>query len=209
MLFFSFGEFSAVSLRILLLPHAFLLPLWDTNHVYFRLSRHTLYTSDAVFYTSQLLSSLFFSLDYFLLCFSIVCFFSRVYFSVNMLCWVLSFSYSIFLKLPFISVLEFLHFYTFYFYFLECINYSYILKPNNSNIWVNCSLFSLQRFCLGSVSWYSQVILHLNLGTSVWILQELGIIFSSCRENTPCPWASSREVEYFSPIRDQGDPSLV
>ena len=79
----------------------------------------------------------------------------------------LSFSYSIFLKLPFISVLEFLHFYTFYFYFLECINYSYILKPDNSNIWVNCSLFSLQRFCLGSVSWYSQVILHLNLGTSV------------------------------------------
>lgn len=135
--------------------------------------------------------------------------FSCVYFSVNMLCWVLSFSYSIFLKLPFISVLEFLHFYTFYFYFLECINYSYILKPDNSNIWVNCSLFSLQRFCLGSVSWYSQVILHLNLGTSVWILQELGIIFSSCRENTPYLRASSREVEYFSPIRDQGDPSLV
>lgn len=76
--------------------------------------------------------------------------FSCVYFSVNMLCWVLSFSYSIFLKLPFISVLEFLHFYTFYFYFLECINYSYILKPDNSNIWVNCSLFSLQRFCLGT-----------------------------------------------------------
>lgn len=192
MLFFSFREFSAVSLQILLLPHAFLLPLWDTNHVYFRLSRHILYTSDAVFYTSQLLFSLLFSLDYFLLCLSIVCFFSRVYFSVKMLCWVLSFSYSIFLKLPFISILEFLHFYTFYFYFLECINCSYILKPNNSNIWVNCSLFSLQMFCLGSVSWYSQVILHLKLGTFVWILQELGIIFSSCRENTPYPWASSR-----------------
>ena len=198
MLFFNFGKFSAISLQILLLPHPFLLPFWDTGHIYFRLSCHTLYASDAVFYASQLLLSLFFSLDCFLLC-SSVSLFSRVYFSVKVLCWVLSFSYSVFLKLPFISVLEFLHFHTFQFCFLECINCSYILKPDNSSIWVNCSLFSLQMFCLGS--WYDQVILHLKLGTSVWIFQELGIMFSSCRESTPYPRASSREADHFSPVR--------
>lgn len=76
--------------------------------------------------------------------------FSRVYSPVKVLYWVLRFSHSIFfLEFPIISVLEFPPFYTFQFYsiFLNILIAVFLKSVSeNSNIWVNSSLFSLQ-FC--------------------------------------------------------------
>lgn len=69
-------------------------------------------------------------------------------------------------------------------------------------------IFLLWIFCLGSVSWYDQVIYNCVSQFTIvfileWILQKLCII------NIPYPWAGNREADYFSPIRAKADPGLV